>query len=198
MKTLWQNPLARLALATGLCASLPLAISYTDSISGQQLIGSHFGVPGLSAQYDYIVLGGGTGGLAMARRLASETNCTVAVVEAGDFYEFANGNFTQIPAFASQFIGSNPTSFNPYLDWYQYTSRQTVRYPQPKPSLVYVTNIKKQLADRIILYPSGKVLGGGSARNFMWFHRYVVSILALPDAQTPIAKHCATVPQRVP
>lgn len=137
MKTFWQTPFASLALAIGLWASQPLADSYTDFISGQELIGSHFGVPGLSAQYDYLVLGGGTGGLAMARRLASDTNSTVAVVEAGDFYEFANGNFTQIPAFASQFVGSNPTSFNPYLDWYQYTSRQTVRYPRPRSSLIY-------------------------------------------------------------
>lgn len=81
-----------------------------------------FGVPGLSGTFDYIVIGGGTAGLAVARRLAS--HATVAVIEAGDFYEFSNGNLSEIPAFASDFTGNDPTERNPYLDWYQFTEPQ--------------------------------------------------------------------------
>jgi choline dehydrogenase len=100
-----------------------------------------------------VILGGGTAGLTLARRLAEDARYTVAVVNAGDFAAFANGNWSQIPAFAAMFGGSNPVLKNPLLDWGQYTSRQS------------------QLDDRIIFYPSGKVLGGGSARNYMWFPR---------------------------
>ncbi|GAP92978.1 putative choline dehydrogenase [Rosellinia necatrix] len=134
---------------------------WTESLRTTGLIGSHFGVPGLDGTYDYVVVGGGTGGLAIASRLAEKTGISVAVVNAGDFYEFANGNNTEIPAYASAFIGSNPTAKNPLLDWYQYTEKQP------------------GLGGRSVLYPSGKVLGGGSARNFMWFHRASKSALQM-------------------
>ncbi|KAK8115744.1 hypothetical protein PG984_012246, partial [Apiospora sp. TS-2023a] len=128
-------------------------MEWHDSLEAKGLLGSHFGVPGIDAQYDYVVLGGGTAGLTVARRLAEDARYSVAVVNAGDFYEFANGNNTQVPAYAAAFTGSNPVSKNPALDWYQYTTNQT------------------GLGGRSVLYPSGKVLGGGSARNFMWYHR---------------------------
>ena len=68
----------------------------------------------------------GTAGLTLARRLAASTSISVAVIEAGDFYEFSNGNLSEIPADAAVFIGTNPAQKNPLLDWYQYTDRQTV------------------------------------------------------------------------
>lgn len=106
---------------------------FSESISARGLLGSHFGVPGLAGTYDYIVIGGGTAGLTIARRLAANTSITVAVIEAGDFYEFSNGNLSEIPAFATDFTGNNPTQKNPYLDWYQYTEPQSVsRYLLPE------------------------------------------------------------------
>lgn len=110
----------------GLLSSSAHGQLWTETLQAAGLIGSHFGVPGLDAQYDYVVLGGGTGGLAMARRLAADTRFTVAVIEAGDFYEFANGNNSEVPALASAFIGSDPNTMNPYLDWYQWTTEQVV------------------------------------------------------------------------
>lgn len=97
-----------------------------ESINAQGLLGSHFGVPGLAASYDYVVIGGGTAGLAVARRLSTNPSITVAVIEAGDFYEFSNGNLSEIPAYATQFTGNNPTQKNAYLDWYHYTEPQPV------------------------------------------------------------------------
>ena len=41
--------------------------------------------------YDYVIVGGGTGGLAIAARLAESTNTSVAVIEAGGFYQIDNG-----------------------------------------------------------------------------------------------------------
>jgi len=109
------------------------AKSPTESISAQGLLGSHFGTPGLAATYDYVIIGGGTAGLTVARRLAANTSLTVAVIEAGDFYEFSNGNHSEVPAYASDFTGNNPTHKNPYLDWYQYTEPQPVRlYTSPR------------------------------------------------------------------
>lgn len=41
----------------------------------------------VAASYDYVVIGGGTGGLAVAARLAESGNNSVAVIEAGGLYE---------------------------------------------------------------------------------------------------------------
>ena len=76
---------------------------FTEQISASQLLGSHFGVPDIPVTYDYVVVGGGTAGLVMARRLAANSSFTVAVIEAGGFYEMDNGNFSEIPGFAAQF-----------------------------------------------------------------------------------------------
>lgn len=99
---------------------------YEGNIATQGLLGSHFGVPGFNKSYDYIIVGGGTAGLTIARRLATDPSNSIAVIEAGDFLEFSNGNLSQIPAFASYFTGNNPTLKNPYLDWYMYTTPQLV------------------------------------------------------------------------
>lgn len=77
--------------------------NYSENLFAAQLIGSHFGVPDIPTTYDYVIVGGGTAGLVMARRLAANSSLTVAVVEAGGFCELDNGNFSEIPAFASQF-----------------------------------------------------------------------------------------------
>jgi choline dehydrogenase-like flavoprotein len=89
-------------------------------------LGSHFGVAGLPGTYDYVILGGGTAGITLAHRLASDGRYTVALVNAGDFAEFANGNYSQVPALASFFGGSNPFLKNPVLDFDQYTAKQPV------------------------------------------------------------------------
>ena len=75
----------------------------SEDLYATQLIGSHFGVPDIPVTYDYVVVGGGTAGLVIARRLAANSSLTVAVVEAGGFYEFDNGNYSEIPGFAAQF-----------------------------------------------------------------------------------------------
>ena len=153
------------------CITLAYALQ-NEAILTQGLIGSHFGVPGLPGSFDYLIAGGGTAGLTLARRLAANASLSVAVIEAGDFYEFSNGNLSEIPADAAAFTGSNPTEKNPLLDWYQYTERQTVSLKYfTRPNVEQLTVVSQGLADRIMFFPSGKVLGGSSARNFMWCHR---------------------------
>lgn len=81
----------------GLLSTARALFDFDETLVASGLLGSHFGVPGIPGQYDYIVLGGGTAGLTIAKRLAEDKRYTVAVVEAGDFYQFTNGNNTQIP-----------------------------------------------------------------------------------------------------
>ncbi|KAH6662818.1 versicolorin B synthase [Halenospora varia] len=138
-------------LSFGILANIAYATTiFSEAFKAQGLLGSHFGVPGIPASFDYVIIGGGTAGLTVARRLAANASITVAVIEAGDFYQFANGNLSEIPAYASSFTGNNPIAKNPYLDWYMYTE------PQP------------QLGNQVFLYDSGKVIGGTSGRNFLW------------------------------
>lgn len=47
--------------------------------------GNHYGLAGTNETFDYVVIGGGTAGLAMAYRLSADTSNSVAVVEAGAF-----------------------------------------------------------------------------------------------------------------
>lgn len=123
----------------------------SDTLESQGLLGTHFGQVAIPASFDYVIVGGGTAGLTLARRLA-ESN-TVAVIEAGSLYELDNGNLTQIPADASYYLGKDPTIQNPLIDWSQRTT--------PQPGFGGVS----------ALYPQGRTLGGSSTRNFMWYQR---------------------------
>ncbi|PQE33568.1 gmc oxidoreductase protein [Rutstroemia sp. NJR-2017a WRK4] len=140
-----------LALA---CAAQSSLCSYSESITGFNTVGDHFGSPPLgNATYDYVVIGGGTAGLTIAARLAHENAGTVAVIEAGGFYEIDNSNRSSVPGTAAYFIGTAPLFKNALIDW------------------EYQTEPDSGLGGRSILYNSGKTLGGGSARNYMIYDR---------------------------
>ncbi|KAE8411406.1 hypothetical protein BDV36DRAFT_305902 [Aspergillus pseudocaelatus] len=118
------------------------------------LLGSSFGIPGADATFDYVVVGGGTAGLTIASRLAQRgSNQSVAVVEAGGFYEVDNGNLSVVPGYCTYFTGWSPDNYQPLVDWGITTE------PQPGTS------------NRAHHYPRGKTLGGTSARNFMLYQR---------------------------
>lgn len=93
----------------------------------QHLFGSSFGVPGGDATYDYVIVGGGNAGLTIASRLVEQPNTSVAVIEAGSFYEIGNGNFSQIPAFDGLFTGKSKEDTTPLVDWGYSTVPQKVR-----------------------------------------------------------------------
>jgi choline dehydrogenase len=118
------------------------------------LYSNSFGVPGVNATYDYVVIGGGTAGLTLAARLAQDSDVTVAVIEAGGFYQQDNGNGSVIPGLCTtQFVGSDPDDTQPLIDW------------------GFVTTPQAGIQNRRTHYARGKTLGGSSARNYMAYHR---------------------------
>ena len=75
----------------------PVLGSIISQFFGNQLTGNSFGIAGLNATYDYVIVGGGIGGAVTAARLTELSNASVALVEAGSFYELGNGNWSQLP-----------------------------------------------------------------------------------------------------
>lgn len=92
--------------------------------------------------FDFIVVGGGTAGLAVASRLA-EASFTVGVLEAGGV---GNDEGIDVPGHYGRTLGG-------HYDW------QFNTVPQ------------RGLDGRTLPWPRGKVLGGTSALNFMTWNR---------------------------
>ncbi|KAF2791692.1 GMC oxidoreductase [Melanomma pulvis-pyrius CBS 109.77] len=114
------------------------------------------GTPG-NAVYDYVVIGGGTAGLAIASRLSAFAS--VAVVEAGGLYEQDNGNQSVVPYYGlvMPVLGvAEDYPPNSLIDW------DLLSTPQPS------------AGGRRIHYAQGKTLGGSSAINTMAYHRGTV------------------------
>ncbi|KAJ8068724.1 hypothetical protein OCU04_002423 [Sclerotinia nivalis] len=125
----------------------------SSHLKARALLGSSFGVPGRNATYDYVVVGGGNAGLTIAMRLAEADAGTVAVVEAGTFYEISNGNISQVPATDGVFAGKGANDWQPQIDWGYQTTPQSGAF------------------NTSLHYARGKTLGGCSARNFMVYQR---------------------------
>lgn len=89
-------------------------------------IAQSFGIPGVNATYDYIVVGGGTAGLTIASRLAAEPSISVAVIEAGGFYEANDSNVSVVPGYCTVYAGTDPADTNPLVDWGLMTVPQAV------------------------------------------------------------------------
>ncbi|KKK22281.1 hypothetical protein AOCH_000141 [Aspergillus ochraceoroseus] len=123
-------------------------------IQARDLLSSHFGMYGWPGQsFDYVIVGGGTAGLALAHRLSEDGSNSVAVVEAGGFHEIEAGNATDVPMYLFNYFFDNGHVKNPLFDWYQYTEAQP------------------GLANRKMFYMQGKTLGGSTARGAMLYHR---------------------------
>ena len=89
--------------------------------------GYTFGQAGVNATFDYVVIGGGAAGLTIATRLAESQGISVAVIEAGGFYEQDNGNLSVVPGYSGAFDGTTPgVGINPLVDWNFTTVPQTV------------------------------------------------------------------------
>ena len=127
---------SRLVSAT----TFALSAGFATLTAAIRPLGSSFGIPGSNSTFDYIVVGGGTAGLTMATRLAEQQGGSIAVVEAGSFYEIGNGNHSQIPLYDEYYISKDPNDFQPLVDWGYVTSPQKV-WPnsqcEPRMTLVF-------------------------------------------------------------
>lgn len=142
-------PLQSLA-GLALCAVSHAAVLSQFSAPGR-LTGDSFGIPFSNQTYDYIVIGGGLAGSVVASRLTENSNATVAIIEAGSFYELSNGNYSQIPYFSTEWVGADLGPFNPLIDW----GLDTI----------------PQANGESMRYAQGRNLGGSSGRNQMLYHR---------------------------
>jgi choline dehydrogenase len=113
------------AIMIPLLFSAAVALSLAG-LSSAKLLGSSFGVPGTNTTYDYVVVGGGTAGLTIAARIAEANIGTVAVIEAGTFYEISNGNLSQVPALDGAFSSTGLHDWHPMIDWGYVTTPQAV------------------------------------------------------------------------
>ena len=113
-------------LAVMMLASLGQGSDRFASSHGHGLLGSSFGVPGINATFDYVIIGGGTAGLTLATRLVEQQSGSVAVVEAGVFYEIGNGNLSQVPATDFLYTGKAVDDWQPLIDWGYVTTPQAV------------------------------------------------------------------------
>lgn len=95
--------------------------------------GSVIAQPG-NATYDYVIVGGGTAGLTVASRLAENHAITVAVIEAGGFYEADSGNTSVIPGYSTLYAGTDPKDTNPKIDWNFVTTPQAACFPPDEKS----------------------------------------------------------------
>jgi hypothetical protein len=126
------GPINPLSLLIVLVYVQSTTCSFFESILGFSTIGDHFGYPAFAnATYDYVVVGGGTAGLAIASRLALSGVGTVAVIEAGGFYEMDNGNLSSVPGTAAYFLGTAPLEKNPLIDWEYQTQTDAVSITSP-------------------------------------------------------------------
>jgi choline dehydrogenase len=100
----------------------------------------------LNKHYDFIIVGGGSAGSALANRLSADPSTTVLVLEAGR-PDYRWDVFIHMPAALMFPIGSR------FYDW-KYES-------EPEP----------HMGDRRVYHARGKVLGGSSSINGMIFQR---------------------------
>ncbi|KAI0158327.1 choline dehydrogenase [Xylariaceae sp. FL1272] len=101
----------------------------------------------MDTSYDFVIIGGGTAALTIAARLSEQADFSIAVVEAGSYYQITNTLVSSTPACAVALTGTSPNDINPNVDW------------------GFITTTQPGLDGREIHYARGKCLGGSSGRS---------------------------------
>lgn len=143
----------------GVSITNPILSAVQAVINGDGLVegalGAVGGALGIEATYDFVIVGGGTAGNSIGYRLG-EAGYSVAIIEAGLYYEIAKPVLGTTPGGDIIGIGSSILDSVPTVDWEFLTQPQT------------------GANNRKVHYARGKCLGGSSALNFMIHHRGTV------------------------
>jgi len=97
----------------------------------------------MTETFNYIIIGAGSAGCVLAHRLSEDATCRVALIEAGDE---PDARLAPVPGAASHLR-------NTRADW------------------AFTTTPQRELFDRRIAYPRGRVIGGTSILNYMAYVR---------------------------
>lgn len=148
----------RLQFLTGFLVLYLVHIARPVPILGPLLNGAILGLPDLepfltdSNTFDYVIVGGGTAGLALAARLSQNSSSTVAVLEAGHDVatDLTSSVLSDTPGGDVIGCGADDSDFaQNKVDWNIHTTPQ------------------RGCNNRAVRYARGKTSGGSSARNFM-------------------------------
>ena len=121
-----------LQLAVALLSCIAALTETFSPLSNQHNPKQNFIAQPGNATFDYVIIGGGTAGLTVAARLAESDAISVAVIEAGGFYEVDSGNVSVVPGYCTYYAGTDPKDTDPKIDWNFVTTPQTARCPDRK------------------------------------------------------------------
>ncbi|KAI0066975.1 alcohol oxidase [Artomyces pyxidatus] len=142
----WSFPwLASLALAASVAsaASIP-----AQNVSSAAVAPDAFA----KSKFDFIIVGGGTSGLVLARRLTENPKITVGILEAGEYRP--GDDLIEVPTGGDAVANSTASTIgNPDYDW------------------MFKSTPQAHLNGSVISYPRGKVVGGSTALNSMIWQR---------------------------
>ena len=124
-------------------------------------------VPGTQESFDYVIVGAGSAGSALAARLSADPNASVLLLEAGPADKKTE---IHIPAAFAQLFRSG-------LDWN------------------YDTTPQAPLGGRSVYWPRGRVLGGSSSMNaMMWVRGFAADYDGWADQAGPEWSWAALLP----
>lgn len=113
-------------------------------------------------EYDYVICGGGTAGLAIAARLTENPDVTVGVIEAGK--NRLDDPLVDVPALFLQMLGNKEYD-------YAWDTIPQVTAPATLSALFTKLNLQPGNKNKVHQVTRGKALGGSSAINYMMYVR---------------------------
>lgn len=93
-----------------------------EPLNTSYVVDQHFDMPSIGSADMTQVCGGGNAGLAIGSRLSENPSISVAVIEAGGFYELDNGFYSEVPGLCKKnsipvLVEDKIVDSQPLIDW---------------------------------------------------------------------------------